>query len=153
MTKQPETPLFLQAWLEFLGAHGRVVPLVDRDLRSACGISLTWFDVLQQLSMAPEQRLRMQALADALLLSKSGLTRLIDRIEKDGLVSRRPVPGDRRSLHVTLTPAGKSLVKEARAAVRRSVELHFGGKLTDQELAVLRDALSRIGKDGSDGEM
>lgn len=139
-------PLFLQAWVAFLGAHAHLVPQVDGELKSACGISLTWFDVLQQLSLTPEQRLRMQELAEALLLSKSGLTRLIDRIEAEGLVARTAVPGDRRSLYVALTPAGESLVERARPVVRASVEAHFGKKLSEEELTVLRNALTRVTK-------
>lgn len=137
-------PLFLQAWFALLSAHAHLVPRVDKELRSACGIPLTWFDVLQQLHLAPGQRLRMQELADALLLSKSGLTRLIDRIEAEGLVARTAVPGDRRSLFVTLTPAGRSLAAKARPVVRESVENHFGHKLSEKELIVLRDALARV---------
>src|SRR5690606_27475761 len=129
-----------------LGAHAHLVPQVDGELKSACGISLTWFDVLHQLSRAPDQRLRMQELADALLLSKSGLTRLIDRIEGEGLVARTAVPGDRRSLYVTLTPTGESLVEKARPVVRDSVEAHFGEKLSEEELTVLRDALARVAR-------
>lgn len=139
-------PLFLQAWVVLLGAHAHLVPKVDGELKAACGISLTWFDVLQQLSRVPDQRLRMQELADALLLSKSGLTRLIDRIEGEGLVTRTAVPGDRRSLFVALTPAGKSLVEKARPVVRASVEAHFGNKLSGEELTVLRDALARVAR-------
>ena len=82
MSTPPNPPLTMEAWVAFLGAHARVVPQVDKDLKSAFGISLTWFDVLYQLSLIPERRLRMQELADALLLSKSGLTRLVDRIER-----------------------------------------------------------------------
>lgn len=149
VTKTPTAPLFIQTWVAFLAAHARVVPLVDKDLKSACGISLTWFDVLQQLSIVPGQRLRMQELADALLLSKSGLTRLIDRIENEGLVARQSVPGDRRSLYVVLTPSGQSLVRKARVAVRESVASHFGSKLSDEELEMLRDALTRVGEGGS----
>lgn len=143
---QQEVPLVIEAWLVFLGAHARVVPRVDKDLRRECGISFTWFDVLQQLSIVPEQRLRMQELADALLLSKSGLTRLVDRIESEGLVAREAVPGDRRSLFVTLTPAGRSLVEKARITVRDSVQAHFGAVMSDEELTVIRDALDRVGR-------
>lgn len=140
----PTPPLVIQTWVAFLRAHARIVPQVDHNLKSSCRISLTWFDVLQQLSLAPDQRLRMQELADALLLSKSGLTRLVDRIEKEGLVAREAVPGDRRSLYVTLTQAGHDLVEKARPVVRKSVESHFGSKLSDNELSVLKDAMIRI---------
>jgi DNA-binding MarR family transcriptional regulator len=83
-------------------------------------------------------------LARAVLLSKSGLTRLVDNIEEAGLVRRAVIPGDRRSLHVQLTPAGRRLIKRAIPVVRGSVEEQFGRHLTDTELAVVRDSLNRF---------
>jgi DNA-binding MarR family transcriptional regulator len=137
-------PLFMQAWVAFLTAHTRMVSAVSRDLEAACGISLVWFDVLFQLSVAPDCRRRMHELARALLLSKSGLTRLVDRLEEAGLVARAAVPGDRRSLYVELTPAGCRLQDKARPLVQRSVGEHFGKQLGEAELATLRDALNRV---------
>ena len=134
----------MQAWVAFLTAHARMVPQVSEALEAACGIPLTWFDVLHQLRRSPGGRRRMHELAAAVLLSKSGLTRLVDRIEEAGLVTRAAVPGDRRSLHVELTPAGRRLALEARGVVRRLVEERFAAHLTDDELATLRDALGRV---------
>jgi DNA-binding MarR family transcriptional regulator len=134
----------MQAWLAFLTAHSRLVPLVSRDLETACGISLVWYDVLFQLTFAPREQRRMTDLARAVLLSKSGLTRLVDNIEEAGLVRRATIPGDRRSVHIRLTPAGRRLVKRAIPVVRRSVKEQFGKHLSDMELAVIRDALSRV---------
>jgi DNA-binding MarR family transcriptional regulator len=139
-----EGPLFLEAWLAFLGAHSRAVSLVSAELEKACGISLAWFDVLFQVNIAPERRLRMHELADVLLLSKSGLTRLIDRIEEAGLVERVAVPGDRRSLHVQLTRDGRQVLRKATVVTRRSIEEHFGSRLRDSELRLLRDSLPRV---------
>ena len=79
-------PLFLQAWFVLLSAHADLVPRVDKELRSACGIPLTWFDVLQQLHLAPDQRLRMQELADALLEQKRAHP--VDRSDRSGRVGR-----------------------------------------------------------------
>ena len=144
MTKSADPPLFLEAWVAFLTAHSQVVPRVSQELEAACGISLAWYDVLFQLSLAPEGRRRMHELAEAVLLSKSGLTRLVDRMEQAGLVTRAAVPGDRRSLYVRLTPAGRRLVEKARRTVREIVEDCFGRHLSDGELAMLRDSLARI---------
>jgi DNA-binding MarR family transcriptional regulator len=146
MAKSADPPLFLQAWVAFLTAHALVVPRVSQELEAACGISLAWFDVLHQLALAPEGRRRMHELADAVLLSKSGLTRLVDRMEEAGLVTRAAVPGDRRSLHVQLTPAGRRLVGKARRVVRQIVAEHFGEHLSEAELATLRDSLARVAR-------
>ena len=97
------TPPRLNAWGAFLTAHKALENILSRELESACGLPLTWFDALAQLRMAPAQRLTMGQLATALLFSKSGLTRLIDRMEEAGLVQRLARPGDRRSLHIALT--------------------------------------------------
>ncbi len=86
------------AWGAFLAAHAALEPILNRELEVACGLPLRWFDVLTQLNMTPRKRLSMTELADAVLLSKSGLTRLVDRIEEAGLVQRAAAPGDRRSL-------------------------------------------------------
>src|SRR5262249_43124789 len=125
-------------------AHTRMVAAVSKELEAGCGISLAWFDVLFQLSVAPDCRRRMHELAGALLLSKGGLTGLVDRVEAAGLVARASVPGDRRSLYVGLTPAGRRLQDKARPLAQRSVAEHFGEHLSAAELATLRDALKRV---------
>ena len=91
----------LNAWGAFLTAHKALENILSRELESACGLPLTWFDALAQLRMAPAQRLTMGQLATALLFSKSGLTRLIDRMVEAGLVQRLARPGDQRSLHIS----------------------------------------------------
>lgn len=139
-----DPPPFMEAWVALLTVHARTIPLVSDALEAACGISLGWFDVLHQLSVAPGERRRMHDLADAVLLSRSGLTRLVDRIEAAGLVERAAVPGDRRSFHVHLTPAGSRLVRKARPIIRRLVAEHFARHLQDSEITTLRDALSRV---------
>jgi DNA-binding MarR family transcriptional regulator len=144
VTDRADAPLFMQAWVAFLTAHTRVVSAASGDLEAACGISLAWFDVLFQLSVAPDCRRRMHEFARALLLSKSGLTRLVDRIEAAGLVARASVPGDRRSLYVELTPAGRRVQDKARPLVQGSVGEHFGKHLSEAELATLRNALDRV---------
>ena len=141
-----DPPLFLQAWVAFLTAHARVVPEVSDALEAACGVPLSWFDVLHQLRRSPGGRRRMHELAAAVLLSKSGLTRLVDRIEEAGLVARAAVPGDRRSLHVELTPAGRRLALQARDVVRGLVDERFAARLSGEELATLRDALGRVAR-------
>src|SRR5437899_12950499 len=79
------TPSRLNAWGAFLTAHKALENILSRELESACGLPLTWFDALAQLRMAPAQRLTMGQLATALLFSKSGLTRLVDRLVEAGL--------------------------------------------------------------------
>src|SRR2546421_11081375 len=134
----------LNAWHAFLISHRALETILSRELESACGLSLAWFDVLAQLSMAPDHRLTMTELASALLFSKSGLTRLIDRMEGAGLVQRLARPGDRRSLHIALTDAGKEKHREALPIHLDHVKRHFAAYIEDGEAAAVESALMRM---------
>ena len=103
----------LAAWRSLLEVHKNVVELLARELEEQRGLPLGWYDVLLTLDQAPEQRLRMQELAQSVLLSKSGLTRLIDRMETEGLVRRERCPSDRRGAFAVLTPEGRSAFRRA----------------------------------------
>ena len=102
-----------RAWSMFFVAHGLMVKRIDKAMAASGVVSLEIYDVLLHLEMAEEQRMRMSELADAVLLSRSGLTRLADRLEKDGLIERQACPGDRRAIHVALT--AKGLAERVRA--------------------------------------
>src|SRR5438105_5022694 len=97
-------PGHLASWLALLQAHSVVVEAVEREMQRDVGLPLAWFDVLIQLANAPDGRLRMQDLARSVLLSKSGLTRLVDRLVDAGLVGRAACEGDRRVTYAVLTP-------------------------------------------------
>src|SRR6266545_4811090 len=96
----------LEAWRAFLRAQAALIRTLDRELEAEQGLPITFFDVLVQLSQAGG-RLRMSELADAVLLSRSGVTRLVDRMVRAGLVRREACPTDRRSMYATLTTEGK----------------------------------------------
>src|SRR5204863_7307329 len=134
----------LNAWGAFLTAHKALENILSRELESACGLPLTWFDALAQLRMAPAQRLTMGQLATALLFSKSGLTRLIDRMVEAGLVQRLARPGDRRSLHIALTDAGDKKYRQALPIHLRHVKRHFAAYIEDDEARAVESALSRM---------
>lgn len=144
MAPANEIPVSLQAWRALLTAHLHLTERVGAELTAACGLSLAWYDVLFQLSVARDGRRRMTELADAVLLSPSGLTRLVDRIEAAGLVARAAIPGDRRSVQVQLTTEGRRLVERARRVVRESVARHIGTVLPEPTLVALRDALQGL---------
>src|SRR5918997_3145626 len=96
----------LAAWRTFITAHAAVIDAIERDLRAAGVISLTWYDVLIELAEAPNRRLRLHELARAVVLSRSGLTRLVDRIEAAGLLHREACAEDRRGAYAVLTAEG-----------------------------------------------
>ena len=134
----------LNAWGAFLTAHKALETILSRELESACELPLTWFDALAQLRMAPAQRLTMTHLATALLFSKSGLTRLIDRMEEAGLVQRLARPGDRRSLHIALTESGEQKFRKALPIHLDHVKRHFAAHIEDDEAAAVESALVRM---------
>ena len=139
-------PVHLAAWRAFLAANARVTDALSRELEAECGLPLTWYDVLLQLAEAGRGGLRMSELADAVLLSRSGLTRLVDRLVAAGLVERRPDPADRRATTVVLTPAGRRRQRRAAPAHLRGIERHFARFLSASEAEALRTGLARIAR-------
>ena len=134
----------LAAWRALLEAHARTTEVLARELRDEVGLPLSWYDVLLQLNEAPDQRLRMQELADAVLLSKSGLTRLVDRMERDGLVARSACSDDRRGTFAELTTAGRDRLRSTAPTHLRGVREHVADLLDDQEAAILERLLRRL---------
>jgi DNA-binding MarR family transcriptional regulator len=132
------------AWRGFIRAHARVVAQLSRELQEEESLPLTWYDVLVQLSEAEGHRLRMQELADRVLLSQSGLTRLVDRLEADGLVERVRCSEDGRGMFAQMTPAGLAALQRTYPTHLRGVREWFTDLLSDEESTVLARALARI---------
>ena len=103
----------LAAWRLFLTLHRRLVDAIDRDLQQAGRLPLSSYDVLIELQEAPDHRLRMAELAHRVVLSRSGLTRLVDRLEGEGYLTREQAPGDRRGFYATITEQGVSALRTA----------------------------------------
>lgn len=135
----------LGAWRSFLRAHASVVSELERDLLSDAGMPLGWYDVLVQLVEAPRHRLRMAELADRVLLSRSGLTRLVDRLQAEGLVRREPSEDDARGTYTVMTEPGVARLRAASPAHLASVRRHWLEHFSDDELRVLEGLLARIG--------
>lgn len=108
------------------------------------GVPLAWYDVLIQLHGAPDGRLRMQELADRVVLSRSGLTRLIDRMEDEGLVSREPVEDDRRGSYAALTTEGSATYDRLAPGHHRSIDEHFTRHLDEADLIALDRAVRKV---------
>lgn len=134
----------LQAWRTFLEAHARVVRQLEQELEAAVDLPLTHYDVLVQLAAADVRRLRMSELADRLLLSRSGVTRLVDRLVDDGLVERVSCDSDRRGAWASLTDAGHERLRSAAPVHLRGVAEHFLDRLTRDELGQLDRLLRRV---------
>ena len=134
----------LAAWSTFLRAHSHVVRELERELHAEQELALTDYDVLVQLAAAGDRRLRMSELADRLLLSRSGVTRLIDRLVADGLVERVTCESDRRGQWAALTDAGYDRLRRASPTHLRGVATHFLDRLSPDDLASLERMLAGV---------
>jgi DNA-binding MarR family transcriptional regulator len=138
---EQKDPVWWDAFRGIIFAHAKVFHAVERDLLEHSGVSLTFIDVLGRLYDSPGQRLRMQELQQSSLFTHGGMTRLVDRIEAEGLVRREDVPGDRRGVSVVLTPEGKQLFETAIKKHQADVEREFSGRLTEAQHRAVADAL------------
>ena len=134
----------LAAWSAFLRAHSRVVRELERELQAEQHLALTDYDVLVQLAAADDRRLRMSELADRLLLSRSGATRLVDRLVAEGLVERVICESDRRGQWASLTDAGHDRLRRAAPTHLRGIATHFLDRLSTDDLAALERMLGGI---------
>ncbi|MQA99962.1 MAG: MarR family transcriptional regulator [Actinobacteria bacterium] len=133
-----------RSWALLLKAQARVVEVLDHELQTEKNLPLTWFDVLVQLASNEEGRLPMHELADRVLLSKSGVTRLVDRMERAGLLERAPCPTDRRVIYATITDKGRDVFGDASPVAYRGVREHFTELLTASEKEAFESGLTKI---------
>jgi DNA-binding MarR family transcriptional regulator len=138
----------LAAWSAFLRAHARIVRRLEAELQADQDLALTDYDVLVQLAQADERRLRMSELADRLMLSRSGATRLVDRLVAARLVERVTCDDDRRGQWASLTDAGHERLRRASPTHLRGVGEHFLDRLSTDELEGLGRILARLGDEG-----
>jgi DNA-binding MarR family transcriptional regulator len=132
-----------------LRTHAMLVKRLDAELEAAHGLALTSYEVLLHLSHAAERKMRMCDVADSVLLSRSGLTRLIDRLERDGLVARVSCADDARGAYAQLTDAGLAKLREAQHTHLGGVREHFLRHFGDGELDLLAEAWTRVGGSGA----
>jgi DNA-binding MarR family transcriptional regulator len=132
------------AWKGILFAHSRVVRALEIDLMDYADLPLNWLDVMNRLNAHPDKRLRIHELADASLFTRSGLTRLIDRIEAAGFVRREHSRTDRRGVYVALTDAGVGKLETLWPDFATSIHEHFGQHLSHEDIEAITVATSKI---------
>ena len=142
------TDLELGAWRGFLRAHRHLVRELDTNLREAHSLSLSAYDVLLQLADAPEHRMRMSELASSIILSPSGLTRLVDRMCREGLVERLRCPSDARGSFAALTELGAERFAEARGTHLDGIRSLFTSHFSAPELGRLGEEWDRVVEGG-----
>jgi DNA-binding MarR family transcriptional regulator len=137
------TPERLRAWRLFFESALALLDVLDAELEQVVGIPQRWYDVLVHLEESP-QGVPMNELADRILYSKSGFTRVVDRMEEAGLVRRARLENDRRTILVVLTDKGTETLKRARRHHRDGIERHFSQHLTDADVKALTRALEKV---------
>jgi len=142
----PEKPeeVEIRAWVRLIRASQDVTGAIERDLKAAGMPPLHWYDVLLELDGAREGRLRPGEIAHQTLFERYSITRLIDRMEKRGLVSRLPCREDARGTLVAITDAGRRLRREMWPVYARAIKRHFAEKLRPGEAEQLARLLSRL---------
>jgi DNA-binding MarR family transcriptional regulator len=137
-------PDALAAWRGFLRVHSALTKQLDAELVAAHGLSLSSYEVLLFLADSPEGHVRMSDLADSVLLSRSGLTRLVDRLERDGLVRRESCPSDLRGFNALITDEGRELFAAARRTHLAGVRKRFLDLFTPEEHRTLAGLWERL---------
>jgi DNA-binding MarR family transcriptional regulator len=148
MPRRPPPPVAdepaLAAWRGLLRAHAALLRALDATLRARHGISVNDYDVLLTLARGQREGTRMTELAERTLLSKSGLTGIVTRLQRAGLVERAPVPGDARGALATLTGRGRRLVEDAHRTQTEVARELIGSRLGDADAASMAELLERI---------
>jgi DNA-binding MarR family transcriptional regulator len=134
----------IAAWRALVGAHARISVALERDLVDEHALPLIEYEVMVQLLDAPERRLRMTELADRVLLSRSGLTRLVDRMEREGLLTREECTTDGRGTFAVLTEAGTRRLHQASSTYFRGLQRHLVDRLPDEAWSHLGPGLQAL---------
>jgi DNA-binding MarR family transcriptional regulator len=133
----------VKAWIKLNRARDQTLAAIERDLKAG-GCSLAWYDVLLELTRADRGRLRPFEIEKETLLAQYNLSRLLDRLEKEGLVTREPCVDDARGQWVVITEKGKATQTRTWKVYAKSIQKHVGEKLDDRAAATLADLLGRL---------
>jgi DNA-binding MarR family transcriptional regulator len=147
----PTTPEQV-AWVGLIRAHAAATRRFNVDLVSAHGLTLNDYEVLLHLARAPERRLRRVDLAERVLLTPSGITRLLEGLERDGYVERASCSSDARVTYALLTDEGYEKLREASSTHVDGIRSHFAGRFSRDELETLAGLLGRLRVDGGEDE-
>jgi DNA-binding MarR family transcriptional regulator len=132
------------AWAALLRVHAALVPVLDRELQAACGLPLTWYDVLLELNAAPGRRLSMGELGERAVVSRSRVSRVVDQLAAAGLVSREANPDDRRSAYAAITDAGRRKLRAAAPTYLAGIKRHFTDAMSAAESRTTATALEKV---------
>ena len=143
MSRNPSEPV-TRAWIGLNRARDRVLGAIEHDLKAAGCPPLAWYDVLLELSRAPDGRLRPIEIEKVTLVAQYNLSRLLDRLEKEGLVAREPCVDDARGQWVVITEKGRAVQARTWKVYAKSIQKHVGEKLDDKSAGALAELLGRL---------
>jgi len=143
MSRSPSEAV-TRAWIKLMRAREAVLGAIEQDLKAAGVVPLTWYDVLLELTRAKDGRLRPFEIEKETLLAQYNLSRLLDRIEKDGFIARTPHDDDARGQWVVVTEKGRAAQARAWKVYAKSIQTHVGEKLDDRAAAILGELLGRL---------
>ena len=150
MTATIKTPTRLESWVSFLRAHAAITRELSAQLQREHGLTLNDYEVLLHLAHAEGERLRRVDLAERVVLTASGITRLLEGLERSGFVKKEHCASDARVSYAKLTDAGKAKLRSAGATHLRGIDELFVGRYSGSELATLAELLSRLPMTGSE---
>jgi DNA-binding MarR family transcriptional regulator len=144
MAEERPTEAAVQAWARLVRVEQALLDRIEEDLKSARLPPLVWYDVLLELVREPGDRLRHRDLHRRMLLAKYNLSRLLDRMEADGLIGRQPVNDDARGEYVRVTTRGRDMQKRMWPVYRRAIAKHFSSRLSIDDIDQLLRILSKV---------
>jgi DNA-binding MarR family transcriptional regulator len=134
----------LSAWRYFIKSHAKIIESIEQDLAEQKRVPLTTYDVLIALFESPERKLRLGDLNKKVILSKSGLTRMLDRLEKEGLLQREKSAEDRRGAYAILTEAGESELRRAWPVYAKGIKKYFAMPIPEEDRQTLQKILETL---------
>jgi DNA-binding MarR family transcriptional regulator len=149
-TTATATPARLDSWVSFLRAHAAITRELSAQLQREHGLTLNDYEVLLHLSHAEGQRLRRVDLAERVVLTASGITRLLEGLERTGFVEKETCASDARVSYAKLTSAGRAKLKAAGVTHLRGIDELFVGRYSGSELIALAELLSRLPMTGAE---
>lgn len=137
-------PRYNTLWRQYLTAHTRVLERIQQQMDEAGLPSLEWYDVLYTLKEAPEYRMRLSELAEEVLLTRSNLTRLVDRLERAGLLQRKACPNDRRGIYAVLTEEGIAMQERMWKVYAEGIANYFATAIPPEDLDCFAAILMKL---------
>ena len=132
------------AWAALLRVHATLTPVLDQELQAAHGLPLTWYDVLLELNAAPDRSLTMTRLGQVAVVSRSRVSRVVDEMERAGLVRRESDPDDRRGSYAVITDDGRTALRKAAPVYLQGIDEEFLVHLTGAERKALERSLTKV---------